>query len=145
MKNLSFYLFVFVATSILVSCNNQNANQQKQDKAAVVNEPAVIKFDKMEYDFGTLNEGEKASYDFHFTNLGKADLKLTSVGTSCGCTASEYSTDPIKPGETGKIHVTFDSSHKRGMQHKQVTIRANTVPEFTVLDIYAQVLSKEEN
>lgn len=141
MKRLSYYLIAFVFVSILGSCDNQN--QSNKNKVSTEQGVAAISFEKAEHDFGTVIEGEKVTYAFRFTNKGTTDLQLTSVGTSCGCTASEYSTDPIKPGETGKIQITFDSSHRLGMQHKKITIRSNSKPEFNTLNVYAQVIEKK--
>lgn len=140
MRNLLYYLFAFIFVSLLGSCENPNRN--KQEKATIENGVAVLAFEKMEHNFGTVIEGEKVIYAFRFTNNGNADLLLTSVGTSCGCTASDYPRDPVKAGETGKIQITFNSAHRLGMQHKRITIRANTNPEFTVLHVYAQVIDK---
>lgn len=140
MKHLHYYLIAFVFVSLVGSCDNLKENKQKKDGASSKDGVAVMTFEKINHDFGTVKEGEKVTYAFRFTNNGNADLKLTSVGTSCGCTASEYSTEPIKPGETGKIQISFDSAHRLGMQHKKITIRANTNPEFMVLNIYAQVV-----
>jgi hypothetical protein len=140
MKRLFSYSIAFVFLFLLTSCENQTGNSASNK--AVENGITVISFDKMEHNFGTVIEGEKVIYAFRFANKGKADLKLTSVGTSCGCTASDYPHHPIKPGETGKIQITFNSANRLGMQHKKVTIRANTDPEFTVLNVYAQVIDK---
>ena len=140
MKRLFSYSIAFVFVFLLASCNNQTGS--KQSNADVQNGAAVLAFEKMDHNFGTVIEGEKVIYSFRFTNHGNVDLKLTSVGTSCGCTASDYPRNPIKPGETGKIQITFNSSNRLGMQHKKVTIRANTNPEFTVLNVYAQVIDK---
>jgi len=140
MKRLFSYSIAFVFVFLLASCTNQAGS--KQSNTDVKNGVAVLAFEKMEHNFGTVIEGEKVIYAFRFTNKGNVDLKLTSVGTSCGCTASDYPHNPIKPGETGKIQITFNSANRLGMQHKKVTIRANTNPEFTVLNVYAQVIDK---
>lgn len=141
MKNFIYFLFAIAFVSVLGACNNTTSNNQ--EKTSNKNKIAVISFEKKEHNFGTVTEGEKVTYAFRFVNNGNTDLQLTSVGTSCGCTASDYSVEPIKPGDSGKIQITFDSSHRLGMQHKKITIRANTNPEFTVLNIYAKVIEKE--
>ena len=83
MKSL-LKLSVFVVLVLgLISCNG-NSNSQKQNVQK--NEKAVMVFEQMNHDFGTVTEGEKVIYSFKFTNTGKVDLHLTSVGTSCGCT-----------------------------------------------------------
>lgn len=139
MRQITFLLFAIML--ILSSCKNASQNKQNQEAAQSEYGTTVIVFDKLEHDFGNIKEGEKVTYAFNFTNQGKHDLNLLSVGTSCGCTASDYPRQPIKPGESGKIQVTFDSANRMGMQHKKVTIRANTDPAFMVLDVYAQVIS----
>lgn len=141
MKNLFYYLFVLFFVAILGSCDNINGN--KQEKATIEEGVAVLTFEKTNHNFGTVIEGEKVTYSFRFTNNGDASLMLTSVGTSCGCTASNYSHDAIEPGKSSKIQITFNSANRLGMQHKKITIRSNTDPEFTVLDVYAQVIEKE--
>jgi len=141
MKNLFYFLFALVFYATLGSCDNIKGN--KQEKATIEQGVPVLTFDKTNHNFGTVIEGEKVTYAFRFTNNGNTDLRLTSVGTSCGCTASDYPRDPIKPGDSGKIQITFNSANRLGMQHKKVTIRSNTNPEFTVLDIYAQIIEKE--
>jgi len=138
MKHMVYYLIAFML--ILSSCNNGTNSNQNQENAAVGFSTTVIFFDKIDHDFGTIKEGEKVTYAFNFTNKGKTDLHLLSVGTSCGCTASDYPREPIKPGKLGKIQITFDSAHRLGMQHKKITIRANTDPAFMELNIYAQVV-----
>jgi hypothetical protein len=142
MKHLSYYILVFAFISFLGSCDNPNENKSKKVDTSTEKGIANLTFEKTEHYFGTVIDGEKVTYSFRFTNTGNADLKLTSVGASCGCTATDYPLEPIKPGETGKIKVSFDSSHRLGMQNKKVTVRSNSNPEFISLNIYAQVVEK---
>ncbi len=100
---------------------------------------ARISFSKTEHDFGRLIQGEKVIQIFHFTNTGDADLIISSVSASCGCTASKFTKDRIKPGEQGQIEVTFDSSGQKGIQNKTVTVLCNGQPPTTVLRLKAQV------
>jgi hypothetical protein len=141
MKKILSALFVIAFVFSFVSCTNKN--DKKLNQVAVQNGVATLVFQKTEHDFGTVLEGEKVTYAFQFENKGTSDLNLLSVGTSCGCTASEYPRDPIKPGKSGKIQITFDSSRRIGMQHKQITIRSNTDPALTILNVYAQVIEKQ--
>jgi len=102
---------------------------------------AAIEFAKTEYDFGRLVQGEKVSYIYKFTNTGKSDLILSKVSASCGCTASKYTKEPIKPGKEGKVEVTFDSNGQKGMVNKTVTVISNTQPQATTLRLKAQVIT----
>jgi hypothetical protein len=99
----------------------------------------AIEFTRLEYDFGRLIQGERATYTFRFKNIGTADLILSKVSASCGCTASSFTTTPIKPGKEGKVEIVFDSNGLRGIQNKTVTVLSNTSPSTTVLRLKAQV------
>ena len=47
-----------------------------------------ISFDKVDHDFGKINQGEKVSVTFKFTNKGSEVLEIADVKTSCGCTSA---------------------------------------------------------
>ncbi|MFN3640388.1 MAG: DUF1573 domain-containing protein [Flavobacterium sp.] len=104
--------------------------------------PQIV-FNKMEHDFGDITDGETVNYSFTVSNAGQADLVITNASASCGCTVPDYPKKPIKPGESGKIKVSFDSSNKPGMQQKSVTITSNTEKGSDVLTIKANVLPKK--
>ena len=99
-------------------------------------------FTEENHNFGTIDEGVKADYDFEFTNTGDAPLIITNAKGSCGCTVASPPKDPILPGESGKISVSFNSTGKPGNQTKTVTLNANTIPPTKVLRISAQVTPK---
>ena len=99
----------------------------------------VIKFEKTEHDFGKILQGEQVSYTFKFKNTGNAPLIITSIEKTCGCTTPDYSSQPIKPGENGKITITYDSKGHKGFQNKRLIVKANTNPSETILRIKAQV------
>jgi len=101
----------------------------------------VIHFDKDVHDFGKMIAGEKATYGFKFSNGGSADLLISQVNSSCGCTVPKFPKIPIKPGEEKEIVVTFDSEGTKGIQQKSITVVTNCQPPQTVLWIKAMVLT----
>lgn len=122
-----------------------NGNSQQQVDANSVDGEASpqFSFEKENHDFGEIKEGTVAKHDFKFTNTGDAPLIITNAKGSCGCTVPEWPREPIAPGETGTIHVEFNSDGRTGNQTKQVTINANTVPNTKLLKISAQVTPKD--
>jgi hypothetical protein len=104
----------------------------------------AFKFERLEYDFGQIREGDKVSYTYKFTNTGTAPLIVQSVQPSCGCTAPDWSKEPIPVNGTGFVKVEFDSNGKTGIQNKVVTVNANTWPKSMVLRFKAQVNPKPE-
>ena len=94
----------------------------------------IISFTKKMHDFGQVKQGQAVTYDFTFKNTGKAPLFLSQPRSSCGCTVPSYPKEPIMPGQSGKISITFDAE-KAGEFNKQVTIISNAEnsPETLVI------------
>lgn len=131
---------------LLFSCQNSKDKKLSPDLINIsksAENPSgkapVIAFDKTEYDFGKILQGEVVSYTFHFTNTGNVPLIITGIDKSCGCTASDYPRDPIAPGQGGGIKITYDSKGHFGFQTKTVTVNSNAMPAQTVLRIKAEV------
>lgn len=123
-----------------------NMEQQNAENISVTVDPNAplpkFQFEKENHDFGTIEEGTIAKYDFEFTNTGEAPLIISNASGSCGCTVPEWPREPIAPGESGKIHVEFNSNGRPGNQTKTVTLNANTMPNKVVLRINAMVNPK---
>ncbi len=149
-------VIMFAITIVFSGCKNNGNNQGKEISTDVVKNnksangseekpmPKLV-FEETTHDFGTIIRGEKLTYKFKFKNVGDADLVISKVSTSCGCTATHYPKEPVKPGQESYIEVVFNSVHKRGKQHKTVTILANTQPNRTILHVKGNVIMPEKN
>ncbi|NOY52573.1 MAG: DUF1573 domain-containing protein [Deltaproteobacteria bacterium] len=84
-----------------------------------------ISFQEKDYNFGTVKEGTEVTHEFSFRNGGDADLVITDVKTSCGCTAAVTSAKTIASGKSGTLKVTFNSRGRRGHQTKTITVYSN--------------------
>jgi hypothetical protein len=102
----------------------------------------IVKLDKEVHDFGTINEGDKVETEFMVTNAGEVDLIISDAKGSCGCTVPEPPKEPIKPGASAPIKVTFDSNGKPGEQKKTVTLTTNTEKGYETFEIKANVTPK---
>lgn len=114
------------------------------DQRAKMNVPKDGKYPEMtfeakEHDFGLINRGEIVTYYYKFENTGEANLIISRAVGSCGCTVPEYPKTPLKPGESAKIKVTFNSGGKHGKQQKSVTILTNTKEATEILLIKAEI------
>ena len=98
-----------------------------------------LKFDIETYDFGTIKQGDKVTYDFNFTNTGKEPLIISNASGSCGCTVPLWPKEPIAKSGKGVIHVEFNSAGKMGMQDKTVTITSNGKTTQVVLHLKGNV------
>ncbi|MBL6657018.1 MAG: DUF1573 domain-containing protein [Flavobacteriales bacterium] len=124
-----------LSSNLVMNTNTAESSSEKQSGPN-------FSFNKELHDFGQLIDGEKVSYSFTFTNSGDAPLIISSAKGSCGCTVPDWPRDPIAPGESGSIDVTFNSSGRSGKQNKAVTLTANTNPSRKVLNITSEVISK---
>ncbi|WP_209332341.1 DUF1573 domain-containing protein [Lunatimonas salinarum] len=110
-------------------------NVQPADPSTV----GAFEFEAMEYDFGTISEGEVIEHVFSFKNNGQAPLVISNIQASCGCTSPDWTKTPIKPGDEGFVKVVFNSAGKSGVQSPTVTIQANTTPNVTRLRLKGTV------
>jgi hypothetical protein len=118
-------------------------NPVSADKPLKENEVSKLSFEKVEHDFGTIKEGEIVQHIFKFKNSGNSPLVITNASGTCGCTVPEWPKEPIAPGKSGEIKVSFNSKGKSGVEEKEVYVMANTIPNKTTVRIKSLVLSKK--
>ncbi|MDR0657545.1 MAG: DUF1573 domain-containing protein [Mediterranea sp.] len=98
---------------------------------------AEIKFDKTTHNFGTFPESDPVvTGTFTFTNVGDAPLVIHQAIASCGCAEPEYTKEPVMPGKTGIVKVTYNGTgYFAGYFKKSITIRTNAKTEMIRLFI----------
>lgn len=105
---------------------NQNAGA---NPAPVKIEPGVaypaILVDQDTFEFGTVFEGDEVRNVFAVKNTGDADLVISRVKTSCGCTVAKYTEEAIPPGGEGVVDLVFKTKAKKGNQKKTAYIYSN--------------------
>jgi hypothetical protein len=135
----AFVMLSFTGASFAQSSDHVHTAAAPETKVVVNADAPVMKFDKEEYSFGTIKQGDKVEYAFEFVNTGKEPLIITEAHGSCGCTVPEWPKQPLKKGEKGTIKVTFNSAGKVGMQDKTVTITSNAADSPKILHIKGNV------
>lgn len=69
---------------------------------------------------------EKAQHCiFTLYNTGENMLVIDDVVTSCGCTSVEYSKEPVSPGKSLDIIVTYKADHPEHF-NKTITVYCNS-------------------
>lgn len=130
-------LFVFANLSA------QNVNKESNIKTEIktnVNGP-VAKFDKTNFEFTDLIQHSPGTATFTLTNDGKEPLIISSAVASCGCTNLSYSKDPILPGKSIIISVTYNAAVP-GNFTKTITVRTNASEQPVILQIKGKVIAK---
>lgn len=83
-----------------------------------------IEFEATTIDYGTIERGSDGERIFSFKNMGNADLVITNVKSSCGCTIPKKPEGPIAPGESSQIVVRYDTK-RVGPFRKTITVITN--------------------
>jgi hypothetical protein len=103
----------------------------------------VMVFTEKTYDFGTVKEeAGKITHEFTFKNTGDAPLVIPQVTASCGCTTPSWTKEPIAPGATGTITVTYNASGRPGPFTKTITVVNNSAETPQILKITGTVTPK---
>ncbi len=86
-------------------------------------------WEQTSHNFGTIKEGEKATYDFEFTNTGNKPLLIHDVSVTCTCTKVDFPKAPIMPGKKGKINIIYDTKDKAYPFKKSLWVKSNIKDE----------------
>jgi len=103
---------------------------------------ARAKADEPHFDFGTMQRGTSKSHEFVIRNVGEAPLKLRAGQTSCKCTLSQVSEDPVPPGGSTKVKVEWSAKSDNGPFRQTANIQTNDPLQSMVeLTIDGQIMS----
>lgn len=114
------------AVLFLVCSSSVYVYPAPKDKTAQTSGQPAISFTEQQHNFGFIPEkGGPVTHSFEFVNTGDAPLVIISATASCGCTRPTYPTEPIAPGKSGKIKVTYLPEGRPGEFDKTVKVRTN--------------------
>ena len=99
----------------------------------------VMTFPVSTIDYGKIEKGSDKVRKFSFTNTGNEPLVIKSAKGSCGCTVPTYPQEPVMPGETKTIDVSYDTN-RPGAFTKTVTLETNEATPTHTLTIKGEVL-----
>ena len=125
-------IFLFIVCSII------NMVYAQQTDTTIV-------FTKLTHDFGVIVKSDGTqTYSFEFTNKGTHPVSIQKVTSSCGCTSSDWTKEPVEPGKKGYVTVSYKPSHVTTF-NKSVTVNmAGGSPEVVVLQIRGKVTATNE-
>lgn len=83
---------------------------------------------------GRFNWQEEQKAQFMIYNVGKKPLVINDVTTSCGCTSVDYPKQPVSPGDSVSLQVTYKADHPEHFD-KTITVYCNTDPSLIQLKI----------
>lgn len=109
MKTIRSFFF-FLALAVATAVAGQSVNESLQ-------------FDEKIHDFGVIEEtAGKVTHRFRFTNAGKEPAVLLNARAGCSCVKADVPKQPVKPGESAYVTVTFDPDYRPGHFSKEIVV-----------------------
>jgi uncharacterized protein (DUF58 family) len=130
MKKLGFLLGLFTLVLVFGASAQESASGP------------VISFKEKSIDFGDIVQGAKVEHTFVLTNTGTAPLVISNVAATCGCTVPNWPKEPVAPGKSAEIKVSFNSTGKMGKQNSVVRIYSNATEPIEKVSLISNVLPK---
>lgn len=113
MKKIAVILSLALAITT-ISCSQAPADKGKKGSG-------IITFADTIHDFQNIEQFSEATYTFIFKNTGKANIVISNVRTSCGCTTPDWTREPIKKNKPGAVKVSYNTGIL-GSFHKTIDV-----------------------
>src|SRR3989339_1275752 len=119
---ITLIFFASIVSTNIVTASDISDKNISNEK---IIEKSKISFEEQVYDFGKIYIGESVKHAFKLKNLGKGELIINNVKSSCGCTAALVSKNILPKDEEGEVEVKFNSGHYVGKVTKSVIVNSN--------------------
>lgn len=130
---------ILISFLLAIALFGLGSNVKAQDAAKP---EADIEWKATTIDMGKIEQGKPVTVEFEFTNPSMVPLIINAVRPACGCTAADYPKEPIVPGKSAKIKLTYNAA-SAGPFTKSTTVSTNTAEGNIVLVIKGEVVKKQ--
>lgn len=129
MKSAAFvtYAFLFymvparafsLADTTIIANTGHSSSQQTEES--------------FEWDFGKIKAGDVVKHEFRLKNDSARPLRIISVSTSCGCTASKAKKDLLAAGESCPLEVSFNSRGYSGAVRQFIYVATDAIDKSVI-------------
>ncbi len=130
---LAVLLFAALATPVVA---------QKMKIGDPTKNNGKVEFEPMQIETGEIPYGVPIERAYSVKNVSDEDLIILDVKSGCHCTVVDWPKEPLKPGQSASIKITYDAL-KEGQFYKIVSVNTNFDPEVGVgLSMVGTVLPK---
>lgn len=84
----------------------------------------IVNAEQTEFDLGTIKQGNTTKITASIRNVGEVPLVVQDIRASCGCTSIRYTKEPILPGSSLKVEITYNAED-RGRFNRSVAVYGN--------------------
>lgn len=138
MKNLILILFMLCSFTAVTYAQATPAVDQTE-----TTDGPIMTFENMACDFGSIEQHSDRDRFVKFTNTGTEPLVISNARGSCGCTVPVWPKEPIMPGESSEIKISY-ATNRLGKINKTVTLTTNEGGKPHVIKVIGNVSKKEE-
>lgn len=128
-----YILLIIMAVGLLAELN-------AQEKIG-----AGLEIDKTVHNFGDiLLDSGPVSCEFTVKNIGDKPAVIYNVVSSCGCTDVKWTREPLMPGKTGKISVTYSNDEGAYPFDKNLTVYFSDVKKPVILKVRGVSIARKQ-
>ncbi|KUK59654.1 MAG: hypothetical protein XD81_0758 [Bacteroidetes bacterium 38_7] len=98
----------------------------------------IVQAVRTEFNLGTLKQNNPVTVIALIRNIGEVPFVVYDTRASCGCTSVNYSKEPVAPGSSMEIKITYNAEDL-GYFNKTVSIYGNTDNSPLVLKLKGNV------
>lgn len=103
-----------------------------------------LEIDKLVHNFGNIvHKSGPVSCTFTVTNSGNQPAVIYNVVSTCGCTNVQWTKEPIRPGQSGKISVTYSNDEGAYPFDKTLTTYISDSKKPVLLKVRGISIEKE--
>lgn len=140
MKNISVCI-CFLTLSFL----STTAMAQKMKIGDPTKNDGKVEWIPMQIETGDVPFGIPVEKQFEVKNISSENLLILEVKSGCHCAVVDWSKEPIPPGKSGTIQITFDAL-KVGEFYKIISVTTNFDPEVSIaLTMVGKVREKPDS
>ena len=104
-----------------------------------------LEIDKLVHNFGNIvHKSGPVSCTFTVTNSGTQPAVIYNVVSTCGCTNVQWTKEPIRPGQSGKISVTYSNDEGAYPFDKTLTTYISDSKKPVLLKVRGISVEKEK-
>ena len=107
-------------------------------------EPAQLSFSRTRINIGSVPiSAGSPEFVFQYKNTGESPLIISRLSPGCPCVVTEYSTDPVAPGDSATFKVRYNPPHT-GPFDQRITVLSNGSTPVLRIYIKGNVTETEE-
>ena len=134
MKRIALYFLLFISLCSS-GCSDTGSTKKESPKSNV----AEIKFENEKIETGVFDGKSNVTANFKFWNNGGIPLVIHEAKGNCHCVHGMFAEQPIKPGDSSVINVSFDPAGVTGLFVRTMMIKSNATRPEVELTITGEI------